>query len=77
LSRRKRRNSKPARGATPGACDLTEFGNWCTYQILLAQARTAVNGSLAQPDVAAHFPSEQLNVAPPRSARTVAHLAIN
>jgi len=30
--------------ATPGACDLTEFHNWCTYQVLLAQARAVVNG---------------------------------
>jgi hypothetical protein len=34
--------------ATPGTCDLTEFSNWCTYQVLLAQARTAVNGSGAR-----------------------------
>jgi hypothetical protein len=29
--------------ATPGACDLTEFSNWCTYQVLLSQARAVVN----------------------------------
>jgi tetratricopeptide (TPR) repeat protein len=30
--------------ATPGACDLTEFSQWCTYQVLLSQARAVVNG---------------------------------
>ena len=30
--------------ATPGACDLDQFSHWCTYQVLLTQARAVVNG---------------------------------
>jgi hypothetical protein len=30
--------------ATPRACDLTEFSQWCTYKVLLTQARAVVNG---------------------------------
>jgi tetratricopeptide (TPR) repeat protein len=43
--------------ATPGTCDLTEFSNWCTYQVLLSQARAVVDGP-SGPSPNSHTPNQ-------------------